>query len=104
MRDGDLWKQYWRLIIMRSPWSVKHAKIKGHATAQDVAQGIISDADRSGNHIADGEAKAAHEHHEPWIEQFRTVTIMRQKLFNFHTRRSREGVFLLLSILPYLFD
>lgn len=52
-KDGDLWQQYWRMVIAKTPSAVKHRKVKGHADMEMVAKGIISEADREGNRRSD---------------------------------------------------
>ena len=41
-KDGDLWSEYWRLLILRNPRATKHIKVKGHADDEMVAKGIIT--------------------------------------------------------------
>ena len=37
--DGDLWSQYWAMVIHKSPWAIRHTKVKGHATEAMIAEG-----------------------------------------------------------------
>ena len=53
VRDGDLWRIFWLLLLQKNPDAVALSKVKGHATAADVAAGKISLADLLGNDRAD---------------------------------------------------
>ena len=50
--DGDAWECVHALILQRGAGSVKCTKVKGHATAQMVAEGRVSEADRQGNALS----------------------------------------------------
>ena len=45
-KDGDLWQEYWRMILLKSPTAVRHSKVKGHATDQMVEEGVVLRRDR----------------------------------------------------------
>ena len=51
--NADLWQQLQELLEQRAAGSVKLAKVKGHATWQDVASGAVAHADKLGNDKAD---------------------------------------------------
>ncbi len=51
--DGDAWECVQELVLQRGVGSVKCTRVKGHATAQMVAEGRVSEADRRGNACAD---------------------------------------------------
>ena len=52
-RDGDLWRIFWNLLLAKGPHAVRFSKVKGHATAADVAAGISTATDRMHNSRAD---------------------------------------------------
>ena len=58
-KDGDVWYAIWRIIFAKSPQAIKVTKLKGHATEEDVTAGIITEVDKSGNHISDTLVKEA---------------------------------------------
>ena len=51
--DGDLWKKLWEATLIRGPEAHCLSKVKGHATADDVAKGLATPKDKSGNDEAD---------------------------------------------------
>ena len=51
--DGDLWKTMWQATLIRGPEAHHITKVKGHATAEDVANGRATPKDKSGNDEAD---------------------------------------------------
>ena len=51
--DGDLWSQYWAILIRKSPWAVRHSKVKGHATKKMVEEGKVEAKDKEGNDKSD---------------------------------------------------
>ena len=55
-KDEDLWQQYWKVMLMRNPLSVKHGKVKGHATDEMVASGKTREEDKRGNDHGDAAA------------------------------------------------
>ena len=62
-KDGDVWQAIWRLILAKGPEAIKVTKVKGHATDEDVREGVATAADKAGNDVADSivrEANALH--------------------------------------------
>ena len=53
MADGDLWKIYVRLLRQKGEHAVRVSKVKAHTSVEDIAKGIISEADRIGNDHSD---------------------------------------------------
>ena len=51
--DGDMLQTVWRGIQTRGPASQRLSKVKGHATVEDVANGIATSEDRTGNNESD---------------------------------------------------
>ena len=51
--DGDLWKTLWEATLIRGPEAHCLTKVKGHATADDVANGRATPKDKGGNDQAD---------------------------------------------------
>ena len=51
--DGDLWEQAWVAVNKRGCGNQDLRKVKGHATEQDVAQGIATIEDKKGNDASD---------------------------------------------------
>lgn len=51
--DGDLWELVWKAITRRGTKAQKLAKVKGHATSEDVAEGRVRACDKAGNDWAD---------------------------------------------------
>ena len=47
--DGDLWEQAWIAVLKRGAQNQKMRKVKGHATAADVAKGIATQQGKEGN-------------------------------------------------------
>ena len=69
-----LWEEVWLLWnqVKEKGWVVVLFKVKGHANAGHVIEGLITERDRFGNHLADHWAgKAAKEHDVPWDRQKR---------------------------------
>ena len=62
-KDGDVWAAIWNAIIQKRPQAIKVAKVKGHATEEDVQAGRATEADKMGNAVADslvGDATRLH--------------------------------------------
>ena len=55
-KDGDLWETAWKAILHRGTCNQKIRKVKGHATKQDVEQGLSTTEDMHGNDKADKNA------------------------------------------------
>ena len=55
-KDGDLWEQAWNAVRARGADSQRLRKVKGHATAEDVAAGRSTEEDRIGNDRSDTNA------------------------------------------------
>ena len=51
--DGDLWEQAWEAVLQRGPAAQRLSKVKGHATAQQVEEGLVQACDKAGNDWAD---------------------------------------------------
>ena len=51
--DGDLWEQAWLAVKLRGIGNQTLRKVKGHATEEDVANGISTWEDREGNDNSD---------------------------------------------------
>ena len=51
--DGDLWEQAWLAVKLRGIGNQTLRKVKGHATEEDVANGISTWEDREGNDKSD---------------------------------------------------
>ena len=58
-KDGDVWCAIWRSIISKGPKAIKVAKVKGHASNDDVTDGRVTAADKSGNDVADSLVREA---------------------------------------------
>eukprot|EP00973_Karenia_brevis_P071116 9880420-Karenia_brevis.AAC.1 len=65
LKNSDLWKRLDVLLSHRTADSVRMTKVKGHAKLKDVRTGVISQADRFGNHHADRLAVKGVEQHLP---------------------------------------
>ena len=63
--DGDVWERIAHIIQRRKPGQLTLTKLKGHATLEDVAQGIIAAEDREGNYAADAAVRVAREELRP---------------------------------------
>ena len=55
-KDGDLWEIAWQAILRRGARSQKIRKVKGHATQQDIDNGISTKGDQEGNKRSDDNA------------------------------------------------
>ena len=51
--DGDLWQTLWEATLIRGPSAHCLTKVKGHATTEDVAEGVATLKDKNGNDEAD---------------------------------------------------
>ena len=63
--DGDVWSQIARIITGLRTKHYRISKLKGHATEQHVAQGLITNSQQEGKHEADGVVRAAREDMRP---------------------------------------
>ena len=52
-KDGDLWQDLWRSIVLKGPHAVKFTKVKGHATNEQVDSGLVRREDKAGHDGAD---------------------------------------------------
>jgi len=61
----DLWTQYWEVVeqLHHPDITIKIQKVKGHATEEDIRQGIITKEHAWGNTVADEWAKTAASRH-----------------------------------------
>ena len=53
VRDGDLWRIYWKALIAKGVHAVRLTKLKGHTTYDDVKKETITAEHRHGNMRAD---------------------------------------------------
>ena len=51
--DGDLWQQAWIAVVQRGARNQSLRKVKGHATSEDVQQGLSNKEDKEGNDKSD---------------------------------------------------
>ena len=56
--NGDLWLDMVRSIYAKHYWAVDASKVKGHATADDIRNGICTEQEAAGNTVADEDADA----------------------------------------------
>ena len=56
--DGDLWEQFYKAVLAKGHQAIKITKVKGHATAEHIKQGISNATDKDGNDKADLAADA----------------------------------------------
>ena len=59
--DGDLWRHFWQSMIAKGCQSVAMTKVKGHATVEDLQNGVAQPYHKHGNDIADALATSARE-------------------------------------------
>eukprot|EP00973_Karenia_brevis_P072988 10137515-Karenia_brevis.AAC.1 len=69
LHNADLWKRLDALLSQRAVNSIRMTKVKGHAKWKDVQRGVISQANRFGNHQADKLAVAGVAQHMPAEEE-----------------------------------
>ena len=65
--DGDLWEQFWTALHLRGPGTVCFTKVKGHATAIDIAAGRATTELAAGNNHADTGATRGTDQHLPGL-------------------------------------
>jgi ribonuclease HI len=58
--DGDLWQQFWHIVVIKGTHAVAFTKVKGHATAADLQHGISTAEHQAGNDMADSLATMAY--------------------------------------------
>ena len=64
--NGDLWRQLAVALASRTPrTAVTFQKVKAHATASHIAQGLITPSEAEGNTRADEHANAGRDRHDP---------------------------------------
>ena len=61
MEDGDLWEIFHRAASHKGPSAIRIGKVKGHASIDDVSEGIATDWTKYGNDAADALATRAFE-------------------------------------------
>ena len=66
--DGDVWHAIHHAIDCKSKRSVRVSKVKGHATADHVAAGIVKLEDKAGNDVADDGVGKARGIQDCWRE------------------------------------
>ena len=63
-KNADLWNQLALILVARGVETVIFTKVKGHATARDIARGHVQHEDKIGNDGADALACAGADAHE----------------------------------------
>ena len=74
-QDGDIWRLVWLAINQRGPRQTAVSKVKGHATQEDITNGLTTQENARGNAEADKAATQGTQAHERgltnisrWIE------------------------------------
>ena len=73
MDNDDLWAAIDKLLQKRPPDSVLFTKVKGHASEDDVTNGLVLALDKVGNDSADILARAGARHHPPITEEIKVA-------------------------------
>ena len=81
-KNGDLWAHFDRSVRAKGAHAIFISKVKGHATAADIAEGRAREVDQFGNDKADGAAKGAVQQHGKAFVACVAKLFDRQKAYN----------------------
>ena len=84
MSDGDLWEHMYKVLCAKGPFSFQAKWVKGHATADHVSKGVITEGLRIGNHRADATADIGSKiHGEDVLTLMSAMTLRFQRYVHF---------------------
>ena len=92
MKDGDLWQKLLAAVKEKGPWSVWVTKVKGHATDEDVGQGIAKVEDKEGNDNADKAADKGAKDKQEKLPAVASLHARRAKEYQQLTRRIQNSI------------
>ena len=75
LKDGDLWRLAWRAIVTRGHRAQKFTKVKGHATAKEIDEGVATEETKFGNDCSDDMATKGIEEHGLFTTALRTLSV-----------------------------
>ena len=78
--DSDLWEIMWEGLLMRGQQIVTWEKVKGHATAKHIEQGLATEETKHGNDWADHYATKGIEQHQHGATHLAKWLASRQKV------------------------
>ena len=77
--DGDVWQAIDQGVQSKGLAAVAVSKVKGHATINEVHQGLVTAAQRDGNNAADTGADKGQRMQDKWRHQVFQAFAVRQK-------------------------
>ena len=81
VRDGDLWRIFWELLLQKHPRAVAFSKVKGHSKMSEVQDGSVLLDDHLGNKGADANAHRGARANVPGLIQLSRLLAKHEKAY-----------------------
>ena len=81
VRDGDLWRVFWKVLLQKRPQAVAFSKVKGHSKMSEVQEGAVLLRDHLGNQRADANAHRGARANVPGLIQLSHLLTKHEKAY-----------------------
>ena len=91
--DGDLWEQAWIAVVKRGKGNQQVRKVKGHATKEQVEEGVVKKEDKEGNDASDKLAdQGVHSIHGVGLVKLASWIAQRHQRYGTFMKRIRKFI------------
>ena len=91
VKDGDLWRSFYKTVASKTPTAVKSTNVKGHAAKEMVAAGIVPAEQKDGNDGADDAADKGSIGEQPRLYHLARLFEKRQVAYGKSIRAGEGG-------------